>query len=238
MAVCVFVCFGACSAIGGIAFEVASVKPSAPRSFTSSTRMVIDDSRLDFSGTSLRIVIQRAFGVKPDQVVGPEWLVDEDFDIQAKLPSGSSRDKVAEMLQTLLVERFGLRYHHEQRLTPVYNLKIARDAVLRKAAANDEPEKPGGCVGGGKKSCHKVSMDDLVTMLNVMSAVRSCVPCTRSQRGLRLVSANVNFRLMPAGLCEIVGRLHANPDIRRGAEGFRKANGHIGRHSRLSVNQP
>ena len=51
------------------------------------------------------------------QVIGPEWLGSERYDIDARLPADGATDRVAEMLQTLLVERFGLKQHREQRAT-------------------------------------------------------------------------------------------------------------------------
>ena len=51
-----------------------------------------------------------------------DLLKREHLDLQAKLPDGSTVDKVPEMLQALLADRFGLRLHRDAKDQPVYAL--------------------------------------------------------------------------------------------------------------------
>src|SRR5580693_2244578 len=104
-----------------LAFEVATVRPSAPfdmaamRNGTAHLGTRIDASRVDIGTASLFRLICAAYRLKPYQVSGPEWLKTTTFDIQATIPHGVSADKVPEMLRNLLTERFGLKIHRDGR---------------------------------------------------------------------------------------------------------------------------
>lgn len=50
----------------------------------------------------------RAFAIRPDQLIGPDWMRTDRFDIQAAMPPNSTSQQVPEMLRVLLEERFGL----------------------------------------------------------------------------------------------------------------------------------
>jgi uncharacterized protein (TIGR03435 family) len=43
-------------------------------------------------------------------VIGPDWL-ESRFNIDAKMPAGSTRNQVPEMLQSLLADRFHMKSH-------------------------------------------------------------------------------------------------------------------------------
>src|SRR5215831_5458035 len=75
-----------------LAFEVASIKPSAPldmpavRDGRAHIGTKIDAARVDRGTVSLLRLICAAYQVKPYQVKGPDWLATTTFDIQAKIP--------------------------------------------------------------------------------------------------------------------------------------------------------
>ena len=152
------------------AFEVASVRLSPPESLGFNSSIKIDNSRLDYVGISLGMVLRRAFHLEQvDQLVGPNWLDDVHIDVHATVPTGSPKDQAPEMLQTLMAQRFGLQYHRQQRPTPVYNLKTINGAALLTPANDGEQRKPPEFSGtGGKYTCHGLTMDDLVKTLNAM----------------------------------------------------------------------
>ena len=64
--------------------------------------MQIDGAQVHCTYLSLKDYLRIAYQVKDYQVVGPDWMASERFDIHAKLPAGAARDQVREMLQTLL----------------------------------------------------------------------------------------------------------------------------------------
>jgi uncharacterized protein (TIGR03435 family) len=124
-----------------LAFEVATVKPAPPvdmakmRAGTAHVGTKIDAARVDIGGTSLFRLICTAYRLKPYQVSGPDWMKTSTYDIQAKIPDGMTAERVPEMLQTLLVERFDLKFHRDSKEQPVYALVVAKGGPKLKEAA-------------------------------------------------------------------------------------------------------
>jgi uncharacterized protein (TIGR03435 family) len=116
-------------------FEVASVKHSEPLTpqNASSVGVHIDRALVSFRFLSLQDYIISAYNIKKHQIAAPDWVATERFDIQAKMPDGFSEmdkdvliQKRREMLQTLLEDRFKLKFHKETRDLPVYALVLAK----------------------------------------------------------------------------------------------------------------
>jgi len=118
-------------------FEIATIKPfPAHQGAIPSFR--ISGVRVDCL-QSLMSLIAAAYNMKEYQIAGPDWLRSSRFEIHAIIPEGISRNKMPEMLQTLLENRFGLRTHSEQRLQPAWELVVAKGGVkLKKAMEGDE----------------------------------------------------------------------------------------------------
>jgi uncharacterized protein (TIGR03435 family) len=79
-----------------------------------------------------------AYKVKRHQVVAPDWVFTERYDILAKMPEGSNKDQVPEMLQLLLAERFGLKFHRESKEQSIYALVVGKGGHKMKEAPPDE----------------------------------------------------------------------------------------------------
>jgi uncharacterized protein (TIGR03435 family) len=96
----------------------------------------------------LRILIVRAYQLRPFQVVGgPAWIDSERFDLDARASANSSPDDVLAMLQALLAERFRLVVRRETREQPIYVLVTARDdARPGPQLKRSGPECPGNPV--------------------------------------------------------------------------------------------
>jgi uncharacterized protein (TIGR03435 family) len=104
-------------------FEVASIKPAAPnRPDSVSLGLRMDGQQAHINAFSLRDYIAMAYKVRAAQVTGPDWLSDTRFDISGTLPPGGKMEQVDEMLQPLLAERFGLKFHREKKEFDVYAL--------------------------------------------------------------------------------------------------------------------
>jgi uncharacterized protein (TIGR03435 family) len=54
-----------------------------------------DPGRINYHGVSLKMLLVRAYNVKPDQIVGPGWLGSERYTIEAKLSTGYECRSVA-----------------------------------------------------------------------------------------------------------------------------------------------
>jgi uncharacterized protein (TIGR03435 family) len=81
------------------------------------------------ANTSLRDLISLAYGIatgRDYELSGPGWLETKKFDIAATFPPESSRDQVREMLRTLLIQRFHLKTHVENRKLEAYALVVAK----------------------------------------------------------------------------------------------------------------
>ena len=128
------------------AFEVASLKPSGPISPAQERlfEMVANDGdalglpgrgqRVEIHGRSAAELIAAASRVPLRDIVGPSWLSDARFDIDALIPSGQTRAKAPEMLLTLLQERLALKAHRDVRRTSGFILLVAEGGPKLKEA--------------------------------------------------------------------------------------------------------
>ena len=99
----------------------------------------IDGSRAEYTYMTLKDLVANAYGVKPYQVTGPDWLASERFDIAAKMPEGSTADDAPRMLQALLAERFHLVGHRDTQEHPVLALVVAKGGPHLKDAPPPPP---------------------------------------------------------------------------------------------------
>jgi uncharacterized protein (TIGR03435 family) len=134
------------------AFEVASIKEAPPPSWFENIQagqfhigMNINGSHADYGFMALADLIPYAYRVKPYQLSGPRWMNETRWDILAKIPEGQPPDRAPEMVQNLLVERFKLSIHRENREQSVYALVVGKGGLKIKEAAPEE--EPG--VGSG-----------------------------------------------------------------------------------------
>jgi uncharacterized protein (TIGR03435 family) len=149
------------TASGKLAFEVASVRPSAPLDMAKLAAQIqagkmprfgahVDASRAEYDYMSLKDLIANAYDVKAYQITGPSWLGSDHFDIVAKMPEGAPKDDAPKMLQALLEERFKLTVHRATQEHPVLALvvgkggpKLKESTVAPEPIAEDAPLKPG-----------------------------------------------------------------------------------------------
>jgi len=119
-------------------FEVASVKKSAPAvAGQVNIGVHIDSAMVRYSTLPMRSYIRMAYRVSDYQVLGPDWLATENFDIAAKLPEGANRAQLPEMIQSLLAERFKLVLHRDKKEFPVYALVVAKNGPKLKESPPD-----------------------------------------------------------------------------------------------------
>jgi uncharacterized protein (TIGR03435 family) len=64
------------------------------------------------------------------------------FDILAKMPEGASKEKVPEMLQALLADRFKMTVHRETKELPAYALVVGKNGSKLKEAPPDTAPPP------------------------------------------------------------------------------------------------
>jgi len=106
-------------------FEVASVHPVATlvgAGAQTPANAQVNPRQVRLTYLTMRDFITRAYRVRAYQVIGPEWIASERYDINATLPEGATTAQVPEMLQSLLEDRFGLKVHQSQKEFTVYTL--------------------------------------------------------------------------------------------------------------------
>jgi uncharacterized protein (TIGR03435 family) len=141
-------------------FDVASVRPSpAPdmqamiaglQAGRKPNWVRVDGTHATFHYESLTDLIAYAYKMQQYEISGPEWMVTDRFDIEARLPDGAAKADVPAMLRALLKERFNLETHSEMEDQPVLALVVGKSGPkLQPAAATAEvldesvPLKPG-----------------------------------------------------------------------------------------------
>lgn len=147
-AVAVLLCAGAAHA--QIAFDAASIKPADPgvrqrRPGIMGGPGTKDPGRIRYSGISLQALILLAYRVQAFQISGEARELDaRTFDLEAKLPPGATQAQLRLMLRNLLVERFHLALHREEKVLPVYRMEIAKGgpklALSREKAASNRDD--------------------------------------------------------------------------------------------------
>ena len=124
-------------------FEVASIRPHqgplrVMGGFSSS------GPRLNLEGYNWVALIQEAYDLKSYQVSysGVDLKTDTYFDITAIAEDNTSpaKDEFRQMLQTLLVQRFNLKFHFASKETNVYALVVGKSGQKLKSSAPNASE--------------------------------------------------------------------------------------------------
>lgn len=111
-----------------VTFEVASVKPNVSNSGSSSSNEL--PGGYAATNLTLRRLIAIAYRMRlptdRERIVGPSWIDEARFDVNARTPAGARTEQVPDMLRALLADRFQLAAHTETRDASVYALVRAR----------------------------------------------------------------------------------------------------------------
>ena len=142
-------------------FEAATIKPAPPLDMSKMAAamqsggkmpigVTIGATQAEYLYLDLKTLICYAYGVKPFQVTGPDWLGATRFDIIAKYPEGAKKEDAPKMLQSLLADRFKLTFHRTSEEHPVLALvagkggiKLKESTETPKAIDESVPAPPG-----------------------------------------------------------------------------------------------
>ena len=134
-------------------FEVATIKPSDPNKQQGFARFM--GNEINVQGIPLKFLIQWAWDLDPrndDTLVAPKWIDSDKLDIQAKVAASDignstmgrtnsmNQDDLRPMLRNLLINRFQIKYHMEERPIDAYTL-VAEHPKL----ATADPREYTGC---------------------------------------------------------------------------------------------
>jgi len=159
-----------------VEFEVADVKPAAPGGRGGGLRNQ-PGGRLTGTNVAMRLLLIRAFNTfNEEALVGiPDWVNDARFDIVAKAPVEPGQAQVdmqtmALMIRSLLVDRFKMTWHTEERPMTTYALVAVKPKMKKadpKERANCTNENPPAGAPPGSESlvCKDVTMDQFADAL-------------------------------------------------------------------------
>ena len=156
-------------------FDVANIKPTDPAAGMGGRFGMQPGGRLNAQGLPMQFFLMRAFNANSsDQLVGvPGWAQSERFDITAKAPaSAGNLDMVsmAPLLLSLLMDRFKLAYHTEERPLTAYTL-VAVKPKLKKAdpairtSCKNPPSAPGAPQGEVTMVCQNMTIAQFAEQL-------------------------------------------------------------------------
>jgi uncharacterized protein (TIGR03435 family) len=112
-------------------FEVAEVKLSPPEA-TQPRAQLLPTGQITASGVPLNLMINLAWDLPNEQfIVGPNWLSSTRYELIARVYANAGpnanvqqdEDIARKMLQALIVDRFKMKYHMEDRPMPAYDIK-------------------------------------------------------------------------------------------------------------------
>jgi len=122
-------------------FEVADIKPTMPGVNGTNIRLQ-PNGRIDVQGATMKMLMQGAWNINSDELMagGPKWLDTTRWDIVAKAvtaaapgtPAQFDIDALRLMLRNLLIDRFKIQAHMEERPVTAYVL-LAVKPKLQKA---------------------------------------------------------------------------------------------------------
>jgi uncharacterized protein (TIGR03435 family) len=161
------------SGAGGkrLEFEVASIKAAKPGG-NGTSLLTNPAGQFTAENATLRTIITFAFGVRGFQLSGgPSWLDSDRFDIVAKPEAGSNPAQLRQMVQSLLADRFKLKFHRETKEMQVVALEVGKNGPkLKPTKPEDDAARPNrGFQGGaGELTALGADMTSLATRLSAI----------------------------------------------------------------------
>lgn len=157
------------AAAAPLSFEVASIKPSEGDGRMVRIQMS-PGGRYTASGVNVKMLMQQAFDIRDYQILGgPAWMSSTPFDITAKAEDPNvTRDQVRQMLQSLLAERFQMKFHRETRELPIYSLLVGKNGPKLPLSENQpSPEAPASQAKAGTSTGSASGARGNATMMSI-----------------------------------------------------------------------
>src|SRR3569833_1063056 len=124
---CSLLLLAGCAFAQTSSFDAASIKPDNSGPGPSSMR--VTPGHVSMQNVSLKKILLNAYNIPDDReyaVIGPDWLGNEHFDMEAAFPPATQIPQLRLMMQAFLAERFKMTAHKETRQLPNYALVAAR----------------------------------------------------------------------------------------------------------------
>jgi uncharacterized protein (TIGR03435 family) len=158
-------------------FDVISIKPN--KSGSGRTNIDWGDGHFIASNVSLKAMILNAYDLKDSQLFGlPKWDDATRFDIQAKVIDPDLKainaltdDQSRAMVQPILTDRFQLKFHHETKVLPVYELVVMKDGPKLKESKISGDQKADNGMSAGSMSTRNSSTASTGVMTTTVTSV-------------------------------------------------------------------
>ena len=149
-------------------FAVASIRPSVQGTDAGTKVELFPGGRLRISNEPVMLLLRMAFQVQDAQIINaPRWLATDRYDIEAKAGTDGklTPQMMGPLMQSLLAERFQLKFHRETRELTVGALIVA--AGGSKVKASTEGEASGMNTSGGP---HRSQVAATATSMELLAA--------------------------------------------------------------------
>ena len=209
------------------AWDVTTVKPAGPDERYSMFNFGADGIKI--TNVPLWMIVREAFGLEDDHLFGgPAWAKTTSFDVEAKVaPEDAAKFKALRleqrrlMMVSVLEERFGLKYHHETRDLPMYELVVAKGGVKMHASTPDsggpDPEGPDPGPGPGPSPGRHMLMMHRGHVESIGTGMPGLVRALSGQLGRTVIdktglTGNFDYRLdwTPDGVAPVMA-MGGNP---------------------------
>lgn len=154
-------------------FDVADLKPSAP-DFRGMRLQIQPGGRVNIAGVPIKFLIEQAWNLTDDMLTGaPKWMDSDRYDIVAKADvTGGELDinDLWNMLRALIVERFQLKTHTEDRPVTAYTLVAVKPKMKKADPASRTKYKEGPAADGKDPRNTTPILSRLVTCQNMTMA--------------------------------------------------------------------
>jgi uncharacterized protein (TIGR03435 family) len=147
-------------------FEVASVRPSQHQVGPDyNDQIIYSPSAFTGRNVTLKRLVAEAWQCQLNQVLGPSWLDQNEYDIAARVPEDASREQISLMLRNLLTDRFQLKWHDATRPMRVYELLTAP------GGPKIHPVEPGAAAISGSGFHFRGDMRQLADLLAIQFSI-------------------------------------------------------------------
>lgn len=153
-------------------FDVASIKLHAPGN--PSDGMQVRADGIDYTRVTLFECIREAYHVAGFQITGADRfggaMLSNRYDIVGRTDKPAGKTDLMSMLQTLLAERFSLRFHRETKTLPVFLLVVDKKGPRLTSVADDVPSSLR--LGPDGATFKRTSMGSLAGFLSGLGSIQ------------------------------------------------------------------
>jgi uncharacterized protein (TIGR03435 family) len=125
-----------------LTFDVISIHPADPGAQGGRIKPIPGDHGYTAQNFPVGLMISLMYKIPLRQIEdGPNWITTQGYDVEARADGPHSVDDLHTMYQNLLIDRFGLRFHHDVREGNIYALTIDPSGLKMKPNTSPEDDR-------------------------------------------------------------------------------------------------